>query len=63
MFSNSDSSVELNGVKEDDDSTATYFIDVHRESSGNDKSGCIKPLAVLARGANLVSLLAPATKS
>lgn len=63
LFSNSDSSVELNGVKEDDDSTATYFIDVHRESSGNDKSGCIKPLAVLAHGANFVSLLAPATKS
>jgi len=39
-------------VNEDDDSAATYFIDFYRESSGNDKSGCIKPLAVLARGAN-----------
>lgn len=52
LFSSSDSSAELSGVNEDDDSAATYFIDFYRESSGNDKSGCIKPLAVLARGAN-----------
>lgn len=49
-------------MKKDDDSTTTYFIDFYRESSGNDKWGCIKPLAVLARGDNLVSLLAPATQ-